>query len=113
MALTAPTATRVEREERQSLSETDPLARAIDIYAILSNRDSFDIFCLASSGIHATTRILAEYKFSKKRYYVRLKELIETGLVQKEGRFYRHTTLGTIVYENQVKGLLQSLSKQT
>lgn len=81
-----------------------------DIYSVLANKDCFQIFCLASEGIHASTKILREYKFSKKRYYVRLKQLIRTKLVLKEGRFYRHTALGKTIYESQVRQLELLLS---
>ena len=84
--------------------------RVTDIYSVLANKDCFQIFCLASEGIHASTKILGEYKFSKKRYYVRLKQLIRTRLVLKEGRFYRHTALGRTIYESQVRQLQLLLS---
>ena len=97
-------------EKDENMSETGTQAHAIDIYSALSKKDSFVIFCLASTGIEASTRVLEQYEFSRKRYYVRLKQLIDIGLVQKEGRFYKHTALGKMVYENVVKGLQQFLS---
>ncbi len=86
-------------QELSSLGETGKLTCAI--YSALSDMDSLDIFCMAAGGIPAKTRILAEHKFSKKRYYVRLKRLIAAGLVQKLGKHYVHTSLGQMIYETQ------------
>lgn len=72
------------------------------IYSALSDKDSLDIFCMAAGGIPAKTRVLAEHKFSRKKYYVRLKRLRSVGLVRKLGRHYFHTSLGQIIYETQI-----------
>jgi predicted transcriptional regulator len=83
--------------------------KARNIYSALSNSDSLRIFNLAASGIDASTSVLEKYQFSKKRYYGRLKELVDLGLVAKADGEYRHTTLGNLVYESQVKDLEQIL----
>jgi len=81
--------------------------RARAVYSTLSNRDAYEIFSLAARGF-ASTSILREQKFSKKRYYLRLKCLINLGLVYKDGGMYRQTVFGRLVDENQVK-LLETL----
>lgn len=75
------------------------------ILETLSNKDAFEIFGLAADGIYARTDVLDEYHFTRKRYYVRLKRLLELGLVQKDSRKYVHTSLGRVVYETLVKNL--------
>jgi predicted transcriptional regulator len=84
-------------------------AKARNIYSALSNSDSLRIFNLASEGIDASTSVLEKYQFTKKRYYGRLKELVDLGLVMKEDGEYRHTTLGSLIFETQVKDLEQIL----
>jgi len=83
-----------------------------NIYSALSNGDSLRIFNLAADGIDASTSVLEKYQFTKKRYYGRLKELVDLGLVAKEDGEYRHTALGRIVFESQVKDLERILVKK-
>jgi predicted transcriptional regulator len=92
-------------DKRQSARE-----RLLSILAALSNKDSFEIFMLAASGIDATTDVLREHQFSRKRYYVRLKKLSDLGLIHKESKRYRHTILGGKVYESLVRTLAEAVS---
>lgn len=70
-----------------------------EIYSALANTDSYRIFRLASDGIDASSEVLEEQSFSKKRYYVRLRKLIQLGLVRKDSGKYVHTNLGRLVHE--------------
>ncbi len=87
-------------------------ARARNIHSALSNSDSLRIFNLAAEGIDASTSVLEKYQFTKKRYYGRLKELVDLGLIAKEDGEYRHTALGNLVFESQVKDLEQILLRK-
>src|SRR5579872_3665446 len=87
--------------------------KARNIYYALSNSDSLRIFNLAAEGIDASTSVLEKYQFSKKRYYGRLKELVDLGLIAKEDGEYRHTVLGNLVYGSQVRDLEQILLSKT
>ena len=84
-------------------------SQARRIYSALANRDSLLIFNLAAEGIEGSLSMLGKYRLSKKRYYTRLKELVGLGLLQKQEGEYRHTALGTLVYENEVQGLKRIL----
>jgi hypothetical protein len=96
-----------EDESRSISPEVETKAR--NIYSALSNTDSLRIFNLAADGIDASTSVLEKYQFTKKRYYGRLKELVDLGLVTKEDGEYKHTMLGNLVYESQVRDLEQIL----
>ena len=100
-----------EDESRTISPEVETKAR--NIYAALSNSDSLRIFNLAADGIDASTTVLEKYQFTKKRYYGRLKELVDLGLVTKEDGEYKHTILGNIIFESQVKDLEQILLKKS
>ncbi len=86
--------------------------KARNIYSALSNGDSLRIFNLAADGIDASTSVLQKYQFTKKRYYGRLKELVDLGLIVKDDGEYRHTSLGKLVFESQVKDLEQILQRK-
>lgn len=79
---------------------TEELVRLV--FASLSNRDSFEIFKLAAGGIDASTAVLRERNFSRKRYYGRLSELVKLGLIRKEFGRYVLTGLGRFVYDSTI-----------
>lgn len=83
-----------------------------EIFYALSNDDSFRIFRLASDGIDAGSEVLDQHGFSKKRYYLRLRQLIHLGLVRKDSGRYVHTNLGRLVHES-TKQLEFQLSGQS
>ncbi|MGI0079469.1 MAG: hypothetical protein ACRECH_07585 [Nitrososphaerales archaeon] len=83
------------------------------IHSTLANKDALAIFNMAAEGINGSLDVLAANNFSKKRYYVRLRELTELGMIYKDKGIYRHTAFGTLVYENQVKNLKQILFKRS
>ncbi|MDA4130560.1 MAG: hypothetical protein OK457_07295, partial [Thaumarchaeota archaeon] len=87
-------------------------AKVRDIHSALSNTDSLRIFNLAAEGIDASTSVLEKHQFTKKRYYGRLKELVDLGLVFKNEGEYKHTPLGSMIFENQVKSLEQILVRK-
>ena len=84
-------------DESQSAISSEKHVRSV--YASLSNKDSFEILRLAASGIRASTAILYERDFTRKRYYGRLAELQKLGLVKKESGRYVMTSLGRSVYD--------------
>ena len=55
---------------------------------------------LASTGFLSSNGIPNQ---TKKQYYVRLKRLVDIGLIEKQHRTYKLTSFGSIVYENHVK----------
>src|SRR6476620_11463677 len=79
--------------------ETIPIP-AEDIFAILGDKQSVEILGAASRGYLSSNGIPNQ---TKKQYYVRLKRLVEKGLIEKQHRFYKLTSFRSIVYENHLK----------
>lgn len=50
-------------------------------------------------GINNSTYAIEELDITPKRYYSRLRELVDAGLVKKKDRIYRQTALGRIMYD--------------
>jgi predicted transcriptional regulator len=73
---------------------------AEDIFSILADKLSVEIIKAAYAGLHSTNRLTSQ---SKKQYYVRLKRLVEMGLIEKQECVYRLTSFGSIVYENNLR----------
>lgn len=79
--------------------ETIPIL-AEDIFAILGDKQSVEILDAAFTGFLSSNGIPNQ---TKKQYYVRLKRLVDIGLIEKQHRAYKLTSFGSIVYENHVK----------
>jgi hypothetical protein len=79
--------------------ETIPIL-AEDIFAILGDEQSVEILGAAFTGFLSSNGIPNQ---TKKQYYVRLKRLVDIGLIEKQHRTYKLTSFGSIVYENHVK----------
>jgi len=69
-----------------------------EILAALANEDAIKIFLTARRGIEKSTKTIQELELTQKRYYSRLKDLMEAGLVEKRDNAYQHTTTGMICY---------------
>jgi predicted transcriptional regulator len=66
----------------------------------LGDKQSVEILNAASTGFLSSNAIPNQ---TKKQYYVRLKRLVDIGLIEKQHRTYKLTSFGSIVYENHVK----------
>jgi len=73
---------------------------AEDIFSILGDKLSLEILVASHGGLKASSKALTQ---SKKQYYVRLKRLVDLGLVEKVQSIYRLTTFGSLVYKNHFK----------
>ena len=79
------------------------------IFTILSDNTSVNLMKTAYSGKLTSSNYVG--KLSKKQFYTKLKRLCNTGLVEKrEDASYRTTTLGSLVYNGQVKTLEDALT---
>lgn len=68
-----------------------------NLLKILSKPDAIRILFFADQGISNSTHAIEELGLSSKRYYARMKALLEEGLVMKNGSIYRQTALGNII----------------
>jgi len=80
------------------------------LFSILSKKDTFTIFLFASRGLKAESSTLQTIGLSRKRYYTRLKHLTDAGLVTKSEDGYSHTTLGHIIYQKYLIGLMKQIA---
>ena len=71
-----------------------------DIFSILADKLSVEIITAACAGLHSTNRLTSQ---SKKQYYVRLKRLVEVGIIEKQESVYKLTSFGSIVHENNLR----------
>ena len=74
---------------------------AEDVFATLADVLSMAILSGAATGFRSTSACIPNQ--SKKQYYVRLKRMVEMGLIEKQDSIYKLTTFGLLVYENHFK----------
>jgi hypothetical protein len=80
--------------------ETVPIL-AEDVFALLGDKQSVEILTASSAGLQSTSNGIGNQ--TKKQYYVRLKRLVDLGLIEKHQSIYKLTSFGSIVYENHLK----------
>jgi predicted transcriptional regulator len=66
----------------------------------------------AKSGLMAEASSPERTGLSKKVYYTSLKQLINSGLLEKSDGKYIHTTFGSVVYQGHIIGLIEQLRNQ-
>ncbi len=73
------------------------LADMAKILSALGNEDALAIFLLARNGIVSSKDAIQSLGLTQKRFYTRLKELIDNKLIEKSEGAYRLTALGEIL----------------
>ncbi len=81
--------------------------KTTNILSILSKKDALSIFLLAKDGLRAETNTPQKVGLTRKQYYTRLKQLVDSGLIDKSGDEYNHTTLGTFVHQKHIMELFE------
>jgi len=79
--------------------QSSTLVDGLKIMEALSNADAVNLFFFAKDGISSSTNAIRALGLSQKRYYTRLKLLLEAGLIEKNDDGYRHTFMGTLVHK--------------
>ena len=75
------------------------LEQGVRLLNVLSSEDAVRIFLYAKRGIESSTQAIKVLGMTQKRYYSRLKGLIEVGLLEKVEGTYQYTALGKIVHK--------------
>jgi hypothetical protein len=85
--------------------------KIIQNYYYSVKKDNFTIFLFASGGLKAdSSSTLQKIGLTRKRYYTRLRQIMEAGLINKSDGNYSHTTLGNIIYQKYFIGLMQEIA---
>jgi DNA-binding HxlR family transcriptional regulator len=86
-------------DNAQAVYEPSPetLEQCIDIFSTFANLDTMRIFLLAEKGISNSNKAIKELGLTPKRFYSRLKELVDPGILTKTEGKYVYTYLGEIM----------------
>lgn len=74
---------------------------AEDIFAVLCDKQSVEILSASFAGLHSNSNGIGNQ--TRKQYYIRLKRLVDMGLIEKHQSLYKLTTFGSTVYQNNLK----------
>ncbi len=69
----------------------------VKLFKVLSKPDALRLFLHTGEGIESSTYAMEELNLTSKKYYARLKELVEIGLMQGSGGSYTQTPFGLFV----------------
>jgi len=75
----------------------EAFADIVHILNALGNEDALALFLFAKDGIASSKDAIRELGLTQKRFYSRLKDLLDNSLMEKVEGEYRHTALGGIV----------------
>lgn len=75
----------------------DTIEQSVRLFSVLSSEDSVRIFLYAEQGIASSTQAIRDLGLTQKRYYSRLKGLIDAGLIEKVDGSYVYTPLGRML----------------
>ncbi|MEE8354299.1 MAG: hypothetical protein V3S09_00595 [Candidatus Bathyarchaeia archaeon] len=68
----------------------------VNILDALGNQDALSIFIYVEKGMTSSKLAIQQLGLTQKRFYSRLKELIDVGLIEKIEGGYHYTTLGRV-----------------
>jgi predicted transcriptional regulator len=68
----------------------------VNILDALGNQDALSIFIYVEKGMTSSKLAIQELGLTQKRFYSRLKELIDVGLIEKNEGGYQYTTIGRV-----------------
>ena len=96
---------------KNMLSSDDSLIQNMsEVLSLLSKVDALQIFVLSKDGLKSELDTPQKIGLTKKQYYTRLKQLYDLNLITKKSDAYIHTSLGDLIYNRHIKGLLQTMS---
>ncbi len=79
------------------------------LFKVLSKPDALIIFRHTVDGIKSSTAAIEELDLTQKRYYARLRELVDVGLVRKLDSGYGQTALGRMIYDRFLPAMIKAV----
>jgi len=77
----------------------DAITQCVRLFSAFSSEDAIRIFLYAENGIASSTQAIRDLGLTQKRYYSRLKGLIDIGLIKKVKGDYLYTPMGKMMHK--------------
>jgi hypothetical protein len=85
------------------------IRNACKLFSVLSKQDALLLFTRAKDGLYSNKDSPSLNNLTRKQYYTRLRNLVDVGLVKKDGDSYTHTTFGSLIYQNYLAIMLHGV----
>jgi len=85
------------------------MRNACRLFSVLSKEEALRLFTRAKDGLYSNKDSPSLNNLTRKQYYTRLRNLVDVGLLKKEGDSYTHTTFGSLIYENYLAIILHGV----
>jgi len=79
------------------------------LFKVLSKPDAIRLFQHTVDGIKNSTYAIEELDLTPKKYYARLRELVDIGLVRKRNSGYGQTALGKMIYDRFLPAMVKAV----
>jgi hypothetical protein len=85
------------------------IRNACKLFSVLSKQDALLLFIRMKDGFYSNKNSPSLNHLTRKQYYTRLRNLVDVGLIKKEGDSYTHTMFGSLIYENYLALILHGV----
>ena len=85
------------------------IRNACKLFSVLSKQDALHLFIRAKDGLYSNKDSPGLNNLTRKQYYTRLRNLVDVGLIKKDGDSYTHTTFGSLIYQNYLAMMLHGV----
>jgi len=75
----------------------ETMDHSLRLFSVFSSEDAMRLFLYTERGITSSTQAMKDLGLTQKRYYSRLKALLNLGLIEKIDGTYRYTALGKVI----------------
>ena len=95
-----------------SVSSKEHLVAVSKLLKVLTRPDALMILAFAKQGIEADSGTYSKVGMTRKRYYSRLRQLKNAGLIEKKSTLYFQTTMGSFLQENCINPIIYSTNNK-
>ncbi|GEM_PF-2920567 len=85
------------------------IRNACKLFSVLSKQDALLLFIRAKDGLYSNKDSPGHNNMTRKQYYTRLRNLVDVGLIKKDGDSYAHTTFGSLIHQNYLAIILHGV----
>jgi hypothetical protein len=95
--------------DERELKSPEIIRNACKLFSVLSKQDALHLFIRAKDSLYSNKDSPSLNNLTRKQYYTRLRNLVDVGLVKKDGDSYTHTTFGSLIYKNYLAIILHGV----
>ena len=95
--------------DERDFKSPEIIRNACKLFSVLSKQEALHLFIRAKDGLYSNKDSPSLNNLTRKQYYTRLRNLVDVGLVKKDGDSYTHTTFGSLIYQKYLAIILHGV----